>query len=568
MGWGKLHRTVLWLLAALLAAATPAFAHDFSPGSVCHTTADAHDGDPALAADAHRWNCESNGWSIARQRAVLRFDLSGRDERPAALTTRLTRFDSMRIVVTGARGTLAESRVTEAEMRPATTDWMMSAPLPQVGASATAIYVEVIGARHVGMLSDLRLTDAPATTASTLRHELLIALLCGMLCMPLLFNVAFYRVLQGRFLLWHALSTVFMLVHTLLTSGLINRFATLSLDALSFASALSFGAGIVAASLFSADLIEADKLDRVHRRLLRGVGLWVLPWTLFYLLADGPLRPVAAPLYLASFLPLMGLFAWVMFVAKRRGSRAVHFQLVAWLPLMLTGLVRIVSSLGFTDAPMELLLEQHFAMGLEVIITSLGAVDRLLVIRRERDVALAEMRVFERRAERDPLTGLFNRRAVEQRFAELCQDGFRAMAAIDLDKFKDVNDRHGHVTGDAVLRAAAAALAPDSDTIVVRMGGEEFLLLMRGHDIHARAERRRQAISSRVAADVPGLDRIVTASMGLVEHAAGTPMRGDFATLYAHCDRLLYEAKHTGRNRTLHAKVQSFGRPTRRARAA
>lgn len=568
MGWDGLRKTVLWLLVALLAAATPAFAHQFPPGSTCHAQAAAGEDYQTIAAKPGRWNCGQTGWSVASAKTVLRFDLGRGESPPASFTTRLTRFDKMLITVVGRDGRVAQRRVVEADMHPATTDWAMSTPLPPMDGSASAVFVEIAGARHAGMLSDARLTAAPAATPASTRHELLIALLCGMLCMPLLFNVAFYRVLRERFLLWHALSTVFMLAQTLITSGLVNRFAEFSLHALSFTSSLTFAGGIIAASLFSADLIEAGKIDPHHRRLLRSVWLWVVPWTLFYLLADGPLRPVAAPLYLASFLPLMALFVWVMVIAKRRGSRAVDFQLAAWLPLMVTGLIRIASSLGLTDAPMEMLLEQHYAMGLEVIITSLGVADRLLAIRRERDLALAEMRVFERRAERDPLTGLFNRRAVEQRFAELHEKGFRAMAAIDLDKFKDVNDGHGHVVGDAVLRAAATALAPDADTIAVRMGGEEFLLLMRGRDIHGRAERRRQAISARIAADVPGLDRIVTASMGLVEQSAGTPMLGDFAALYAHCDRLLYEAKHTGRNRTLREKMQGFGRPGKAARAA
>src|SRR4029453_8309853 len=130
---------------------------------------------------------------------------------------------------------------------------------------------------------------------------------CGMLCMPLLFNFAFFRVLRERFLLWHALATALMLVHTLTTSGLINRFMTLGIDALSFVSALSVGGGVIAASLFAADVIEPGKLDPRHRRLLRCSVLWVPPITLFYLLADGPLRSLSAPVYLGSFLPLMGL---------------------------------------------------------------------------------------------------------------------------------------------------------------------------------------------------------------------------------------------------------------------
>jgi diguanylate cyclase (GGDEF)-like protein len=118
-----------------------------------------------------------------------------------------------------------------------------------------------------------------------------------------------------------------------------------------------------------------------------------------------------------------------------------------------------------------------------------------------------------------------------------------------------------------VLRAVAEALEPDPDTLAIRMGGEEFMLLLRGKDTANRAERRRQAIAVRVSTQVPGLDRVVTASMGMVEQPQGGEVRADFATLYGHCDRLLYEAKHTGRNRTMREKMQSFatGKPARAA---
>jgi diguanylate cyclase (GGDEF)-like protein len=144
--------------------------------------------------------------------------------------------------------------------------------------------------------------------------------------------------------------------------------------------------------------------------------------------------------------------------------------------------------------------------------------------------------------------------------------GFRTMAVIDLDKFKLVNDTFGHLTGDTVLRVAAEALEPDADTLAVRMGGEEFMLLLRGRDTVLRAERRRQAISTRIAAKVPGLDRVITASMGLVELPADGRIGQDFATLYGHCDRLLYDAKDAGRNRTMREKLQSFD--VKRPRAA
>jgi len=62
----------------------------------------------------------------------------------------------------------------------------------------------------------------------------------------------------------------------------------------------------------------------------------------------------------------------------------------------------------------------------------------------------------------------------------------------------------------------------------------------------------------RVAGEIPGLDRVITASMGLVEHDTRGMLQADFETLYAQCDRLLYEAKRLGRNRTMRERVTSF----------
>ena len=139
------------------------------------------------------------------------------------------------------------------------------------------------------------------------------------------------------------------------------------------------------------------------------------------------------------------------------------------------------------------------------------------------------------------------------------------MAVIDLDHFKAVNDTLGHATGDQVLRAVGAALVEDRDTKAIRLGGEEFMLLLRGKDAASRAERRRRAISARITSEVPGLDRVVTASMGLVEHDPGGSLKTDFAMLYSHCDRLLYEAKRLGRNRTMKERLTSFEAASRTA---
>jgi diguanylate cyclase (GGDEF)-like protein len=104
---------------------------------------------------------------------------------------------------------------------------------------------------------------------------------------------------------------------------------------------------------------------------------------------------------------------------------------------------------------------------------------------------------------------------------------------------------NGHSAGDQVLRAVATSLQPGPNVHAYRLGGEEFVLLLRGDDADIQAELRRQAISVTVANAVAGLSRPVTASMGITDIGDGE----DFSTLYDRADKLLYEAKSAGRNR-------------------
>ncbi|MDZ7874774.1 MAG: diguanylate cyclase [Rhizobium sp.] len=79
------------------------------------------------------------------------------------------------------------------------------------------------------------------------------------------------------------------------------------------------------------------------------------------------------------------------------------------------------------------------------------------------------------------MTGLLNRRAIERHFEKLRTDRFTALAVIDVDHFKAINDGYGHGVGDEVLKAVAAALKAGPDVRAYRLGGEEFLQALRGH---------------------------------------------------------------------------------------
>lgn len=173
-----------------------------------------------------------------------------------------------------------------------------------------------------------------------------------------------------------------------------------------------------------------------------------------------------------------------------------------------------------------------------------------------RNLALAEVR-----AATDSLTGLPNKRALEDALKRHVAQASRtitplAICMLDLDHFKKINDVYGHERGDEVLASVGAALEDsirESD-MAGRFGGEEFLILLPGTDAHgakAIAEKLRAAISRM---SVAGVDRSITASIGLAVFPDDAVER---ETLLRLADRALYAAKTGGRNLVRHLAGES-----------
>jgi diguanylate cyclase (GGDEF)-like protein len=166
------------------------------------------------------------------------------------------------------------------------------------------------------------------------------------------------------------------------------------------------------------------------------------------------------------------------------------------------------------------------------------------------------------RAVLDPLTGLLNRSSLESRAVEIEQQarltgGPVSLVLLDLDRFKRVNDTHGHERGDAVLRDVAYEIRKSlrSFELVYRIGGEEFLVLLPGVPLHQAvdvAERVRHA----VAEGRPG-DLDISVSAG-VAAAAGEEIR--YERLFRAADHALLEAKRAGRDRVEAAGDRSVAR--------
>jgi diguanylate cyclase (GGDEF)-like protein len=171
--------------------------------------------------------------------------------------------------------------------------------------------------------------------------------------------------------------------------------------------------------------------------------------------------------------------------------------------------------------------------------------------------AREEAELFREQARRDPLTGLRNRRYVDEQLPALIEGGIDlTVAIVDLDHFKWVNDRLSHDVGDQVLVLVAklletelAAVAPDG--FVARMGGEEFLMVLPGTDVIAAADQLddiRRAVSTYAWSEITD-SLSVTVSIGVAglwEAAAATQ-----PAILSIADRNLYVAKRGGRDRVV-----------------
>lgn len=174
----------------------------------------------------------------------------------------------------------------------------------------------------------------------------------------------------------------------------------------------------------------------------------------------------------------------------------------------------------------------------------------ILLVYRQQQLAL------QHNSERDPLTGVLNRSSMEHKItAELdrCQrlGSQCSLVIFDIDHFKQVNDQHGHVAGDAALRHVAAVTAAQlrSYDLLFRYGGEEFVVCLPATDCKTArqvASRIRKAIEQVAMADHPQLN--LTISAGVASCIADM----SWQDLLSQADQALYEAKHNGRNQICH----------------
>ncbi len=286
-------------------------------------------------------------------------------------------------------------------------------------------------------------------------------------------------------------------------------------------------------------LVGMREVRKLEFFLIDGVT-HVRPWTL---LVDGEmLPPSAAPAPRERCLPLSHYDALVHGLEQRSNSiahTAPDGSYRLWLPVRLED--RIVACL-------EIANDSPYAQ------QTLDVINGIVEVYRNYQSLLDY-------SERDALTGLFNRKTFDEQFSrhtrDVAESGRRIsdddadahwLAVVDIDHFKQVNDRFGHVYGDEVLILVANLLKSSfrSQDRIFRFGGEEFVVLLR----QATLEQAR-LIFNRFRTGIeqfpfPQVGR-VTVSVGFTAAGHGAPVE-----IMGHADQALYHAKENGRNQVCH----------------
>ncbi len=552
------NRLILWAAYALaiiftgLAAAGPASARPIALGPMtCVGGADS--AEAAFGIEPAALDC--NGGQFSRRDRFVR----GRVELATAglippgrliWQTNPTSFAAMLIRLDYADGS---QRLVDVDSQMAVRNWDANGnfwvPIQQEASALTAIDVVVERPQSDAVFTRMTLSGFEDASTSNFSRTLLYVLVCGILLVPIIYDLLFYRVLRAQFMIWHLAMTAGTLLYVLFNSGLILVMLP------DMPSIYRYGGIYIAMSLtvlglarFTLLVVEEGRVPWRLQQALTWTAVANLAIALLIPLEIEALRMRIVDVYLLSILPAIAAMIATLGVALRRGSRAAVFLAAAYAGLIVAGAAQVFASLG-SYAMAELIDESiYVALVILVLGTSAGVGDRFLVIKAERDRAQLTARKLGAMAASDGLTGLLNRRAFDQnrRLNKEC-----ALLVIDIDRFKAINDTYGHQRGDAALRHAArvieGAMAGRTGCQVYRLGGEEFAVLCEVADeaeMATLAEGIRAAVErsgeSDGGFDMPDLTISIGAVLG-----AGQLMH----VAFAEADGALYRAKEGGRNR-------------------
>ena len=287
---------------------------------------------------------------------------------------------------------------------------------------------------------------------------------------------------------------------------------------------------------------------------------WVTGFTMCVALAFAILAPwqgkLLDNLYMIVCSATLLLVAPILWCAWRTRVRHLGLFAIAWSPPIIVSILRALSGFGLIRYNFWLDNGNLIALSIESLLSTMLIIARLRDISTDRDRARASEQVAMRLANTDPLTGLLNRRSFLSMAMERSQR--QRLMLIDIDHFKAINDRAGHETGDEVLRLVAKAIQSvrPADSLAVRLGGEEFALLVPEERAFLCSP---ELVLEAVRCQPMPLGCKVTASLGFAEGLTDSELH--WKRLYRLADAALYRAKSDGRDRACHATDFEEKRP-------
>lgn len=288
-----------------------------------------------------------------------------------------------------------------------------------------------------------------------------------------------------------------------------------------------------------------DTLPRVEKAMLVVVGALLLS-RMAYVQLTVPLTENAW-LHLGPTV-YMNLVVWILFanmvMLPRKALWASFTLILMSAALGLTRFIPEALSVAGNAGLVALMRHEVYLLVIAIFI---------FVLAKSKDdhyLALLDAKRLQLVAQTDALTGLPNRLRLDQELQRALEVAGRhdrplALIMFDLDQFKKVNDRHGHLVGDEVLQEVAVMVRPllRRGDLLGRWGGEEFLIVAPETNLE-QARNLAERIRRRFETHVFPRSLKVTASFGV---AAGSGQDSN-AELYERVDRLLYDAKRSGRN--------------------
>lgn len=397
------------------------------------------------------------------------------------------------------------------------------------------------------MVVPLHLLNPETSRLRQTRQELSYGIVYGFLFALMAYNAILYLSLRSVRYLFYAIYLAMFVAMNIAYTG--HGFAWLWPDSLAWQQwsnpVLMFLYG-VSGLLFASRFLDLRvQFPRVYRAVIGFCGAFGVLLGAAILLGNQKLALLASFTFVFLFTGTMLLLG---ILSVRAGQRPARYFLIAAFAAMVGAVLTTLSTWGFIVHTSWTFRAVEIGMLIDATLLALALAYQLRVGQEERLRA-------ERLAQLDPLTGLNNRRAFYDKTSLLWAQAIRhghatSVMLLDIDRFKQINDMHGHAHGDEVLKVLANILRHSirQGDVLARWGGEEFIVFLpeTGEaDAAALAERLRAEFAETLIPHEAGASA-VTASFGIAQKA-GPHLTLD--ALIAAADECLYQSKQHGRNR-------------------